>query len=90
MSISGCELQTRRQALGKTQVELGIETGLRQELVSRLERGRLPDVSVSKLLVLASALGLELTLTPMSPQRPTLESLLDERRHWADTGPSAR
>ena len=51
---------------------------------------RLADFSVGKLLRLAHALGLELTLTPLARRRPTLETLLDERKHGANTGPQSR
>jgi HTH-type transcriptional regulator / antitoxin HipB len=86
----GAELAARREDLGRTQSDLGAETGLRQEVISRLERGRLSDVSVSKLLRLAHALGLELALVPLKRERPTLETLLTERKQGANTGPGAR
>ncbi|MHB1528327.1 MAG: XRE family transcriptional regulator [Acidiferrobacteraceae bacterium] len=86
----GAELAARREALGRTQSDLGAETALRQEVLSRLERGRLSDVSVSKLLRVAHALGLELALVPLNRERPTLETLLTERKQGANTGPTAR
>jgi transcriptional regulator with XRE-family HTH domain len=86
----GAELAARREALGRTQSDLGAETALRQEVLSRLERGRLADVSVSKLLRVAHALGLELALVPLNRERPTLETLLEERRQGSNTGPTAR
>lgn len=86
----GAELAARREELGRTQSDLGAETALRQEVLSRLERGRLSDVSVSKLLRVAHALGLELALVPLKRERPTLETLLTERKQGTNTGPSAR
>jgi len=86
----GAELAKRRESLGRTQSDLGVETALRQEVLSRLERGRLSDVSVSKLLRVAHALGLELTLVPLKRERPTLETLLTERKQGVNTGPDAR
>jgi transcriptional regulator with XRE-family HTH domain len=86
----GAELAAHRQALGRTQRELGADAALRQEVLSRLERGRLPDVSVSKLLRVAHALGLELALVPLQRERPTLETLLEERQQGTNTGPDAR
>lgn len=85
----GAELQARRKELGKTQSELAAETLMRQEVLSRLERGRVADFSVSKLLRLAHALGVEVTLVPAT-HRPTLDSVLEERKSGANTGPSAR
>jgi transcriptional regulator with XRE-family HTH domain len=86
----GAELAACREALGRTQSDLGTETALRQEVLSRLERGRLSDVSVSKLLRVAHALGLELELVPLKRERPTLDTLLTERKQGANTGPNAR
>jgi HTH-type transcriptional regulator/antitoxin HipB len=86
----GAELKARRQEMKKSQVELGAESGLRQEVLSRLEHGRLADFSVGKLLRLAHALGLEVTLTPLGRRRPTLDTLLEERKQGANTGPESR
>lgn len=86
----GAELAARRQALEKSQAEVGAASGLRQDALSRLERGRLPDVSVSKLLRVAHSLGLELTLSPLVQERPTLDTLRDERKYGVNTGPTSR
>ena len=83
----GQMLARRRKELGKTQVTVAHETGLRQEEVSRLENARLSDFTVGKLLRLARALDLELSLRPRGTLRPTLETLLVERRSGANTGP---
>lgn len=86
----GAELATRRQAFEKSQAEVAAAAGLRQDMLSRLERGRLPDVSVSKLLRVAHSLGLELTLAPPAQERPTLDTLREERSQGVNTGPIAR
>lgn len=83
----GALLSRRRRDLGKTQAALARETGLRQEEVSRLENARLPDVTLGKLLRVARALDLQLSLAPGGAIRPTLETLLAERRNGANTGP---
>ena len=90
MADLGAALKARRQELKKSQVQLGTESGFRQDVLSRLEHGRLTDFSVGKLLRLAHALGLEVTLTPLSRSRPTLDTLLDERRQGTNTGPQSR
>jgi transcriptional regulator with XRE-family HTH domain len=77
----------RRKSLGKTQAALAHETGLRQEEVSRLENSRLSGLTVAKLLRVARALELEVRLTPRTGVRPTLETLLVERRNGVNTGP---
>jgi len=83
----GESLAQRRKDLGKTQAALAHETGLRQEEVSRLENAHLSGLTVAKLLRVARALELEISLTPLSGVRPTLETLLVERRSGANTGP---
>jgi HTH-type transcriptional regulator / antitoxin HipB len=80
-------LAKRRKELGKTQAALAREAGLRQEEVSRFENARLSGFTVGKLLRVARALELELGLAPRGNVRPTLETLLAERRSGANTGP---
>lgn len=83
----GTLLAERRRRLGKTQREVGQLAGLRQEQVSRLEQGRLPDFSASKLLRLANALGLTLSLRPADAASPTLTDVLEEVRSGQNRGP---
>ena len=83
----GESLAQRRKDLGKTQAALAHETGLRQEEVSRLENAHLSGLTVTKLLRVARARELDITLTPLSGVRPTLETLLAERQSGANTGP---
>lgn len=77
----------RRKALRKTQAQVAHEAGLRQEEVSRLENARLPDFTVGKLLKVARALNLEVTVRPREESKPTLETVLVEHRAGANTGP---
>lgn len=86
----GLELQALRKASGKPQRELAAETLMRQEALSRVERGRNADFSVAKLLRLAQALGVEVVLVPSTGARPTLESVLSERKQGANVGPESR
>lgn len=83
----GETLAERRRTLGKTQAQVAHEAGLRQEEVSRLENAKLPDFTVGKLLKLARALSLEVTVRPRETVRPTLETVLMEHRAGANTGP---
>lgn len=83
----GEALFQRRKALRKTQAQVAREAGLRQEEVSRLETAKLPDFTVGKLLKVARALNLEVTIRPQEAAKPTLETLLMERRAGANTGP---
>ena len=68
----------RRKALRKTQAQIARDAGLRQEEVSRLENARLPDFTVGKLLRLAHALHLDVTVRPRGTAKLTLESVLTE------------
>jgi transcriptional regulator with XRE-family HTH domain len=83
----GATLAQRRKDLRKTQAALAHEAGLRQEELSRLENAHLSGLTVAKLLRVAHALELEVTLAPRTGVRPTLETLLIERRSGANTGP---
>jgi HTH-type transcriptional regulator / antitoxin HipB len=87
----GSEYQRLRKAARLTQEETAARTGMVQETLSRFERGRANDFSVSKLLRLAAALGYDVVLTPAKPRRPTLEDVLAERKNEevADPRPSA-
>lgn len=86
----GAELKVRRKQLKMSQTTLGAQTHLRQEILSRLEQGRLADFSMGKLLRLAHALGMEVNFTLLAARRPTLDVLLDERKQGANTGPHSR
>ncbi|MDP3616590.1 MAG: helix-turn-helix transcriptional regulator, partial [Rhodoferax sp.] len=46
----GKRFQTLRKAAGKTQIEIAQITGMRQEALSRFERGRGNDFSLGKML----------------------------------------
>lgn len=85
----GAELQALRKSAGKKQGELAVMAGMRQEALSRVERGRSADFSVAKLLRLAHALGLELAIVP-AVRRPDLDTVLEERRAGANVGPQSR
>jgi transcriptional regulator with XRE-family HTH domain len=86
----GHELAMRREELGRTQAELGAETALRQDTLSKLEHGRLSAVSLAKVMRVAHSLGLELAFVPLKRELPTLDTLLAERKQGANTGPDAR
>ena len=75
----GLDLRSLRRAAGLTQTDLAARAGLRQEALSRFERGRSPDFSLAKLLRLAQALGRDLRFAPAA-DRPTLDDVLKERQ----------
>lgn len=85
----GKRFQTLRKAAGKTQTQIAQITGMRQEALSRFERGRSNDFSLGKMLRLLQALEMEMNFQPVTA-RPTLDSVLDERRSGGNIGPNAR
>ena len=89
LSDLGEEFQRLRQSGKVNQTHLAGMTGMRQEALSRFERGRGNDFSAAKLLRLAQALGYDLALVP-SHGRPTLDDVLAETRASANTGPQSR
>lgn len=76
---AGERYQQLRRAAGKTQSEVAEAAGLRQETLSRFERGRASDLSSTKLLRLLEVLGLQMAFEPAT-RRPDLNELLQERR----------
>jgi len=85
----GSRFRQLRMKAGKTQSEIAIAVGMRQEAISRFESGRGTDFSLTKLLRLLQVLGVELDMVS-SIRRPTLASVLEERRHNANVGPDSR
>ena len=85
----GAEFQALRREVGLTQRETAQRVGMRQEALSRFERGRGGDFSVAKLLRLAQALGRDLDFGPTHKRPPTLDDVLAERRaHSGNSGTS--
>jgi len=75
----GLEFQTLRKQAELTQQETAHRAGMRQEALSRFERGRASDFSVAKLLRLAQTLGCDLYFAS-AHRRPTLDDVLAERK----------
>jgi HTH-type transcriptional regulator/antitoxin HipB len=69
MNISaemGQLLALRRKKLGIKQKDLAASAGISGASLSRLEKGRLPEFGVRKLISLLTVLGLELDVRPTS------------------------
>lgn len=75
----GSEFQALRKQARLTQQDTARLVGMRQEALSRFERGRGADFSVTKLLRLAQAVGYDLYFAP-AHRRPTLDDVLAERK----------
>ena len=74
----GHALAERRKALGLKQGFVAEQSGLSQELLSRLERGQLTEFGSRKLMALLAVLGMELVFTEVGVAG-TLDELRRER-----------
>jgi HTH-type transcriptional regulator / antitoxin HipB len=71
----GNALAERRKALGLKQGVVAEQSGLSQELLSRLERGRLTEFGSRKLLAVLAVLGMEMNFVETG-----MSGILDELR----------
>jgi transcriptional regulator with XRE-family HTH domain len=67
-----------RKRLGFTQQNPADRAGVSRLLIARLETGRLPEIGAKKLIRILNAAGLDLRITTLNQQRPTLDDLLAE------------
>jgi HTH-type transcriptional regulator/antitoxin HipB len=74
----GQALAERRKLLNLKQGQVAAQSGLSQALLSRLERGKLPEFGARKLLAVLAVLGLEMTFTEVG-RSGTLDELRRER-----------
>lgn len=58
-------IRRKRKALGLTQTQLGDRANLRQEAISKIERGN-PAATLDTILATVAALDLELRIAPRS------------------------
>ncbi len=86
---AGAQFRALRKKAGKTQLEVAGAVGMRQEALSRFESGRAADFSLDKLLRLLQVLDMELDFKATT-RRPTLDTVLQERRSNLNAGPQAR
>lgn len=76
----GAALRDARTARGWTQAHLAETAGVSRQLVVDVERGRRPGTELSRVLAIARALGLGVTLTPLptgeaSPMDAALDAI---------------
>lgn len=74
----GAAIAAKRQALGLKQGAVATQAGITQELLSRVERGRLSEFGARKLLAVLAVLGLELQFTAAGASG-SLDELRKER-----------
>lgn len=71
-------LRERRKTLGWSQHDLAARSGVSRAHIAHFETERLPDIGFSTLTRLLNAVGLDLRLSSLSHQRPTLDDLRSE------------
>jgi transcriptional regulator with XRE-family HTH domain len=76
----GHHIAERRKGLKLSQAELARKAGISRATLDALENGRAGELGFSKVSRLLAAIGLELTVQPLSSRRPTLDELLEEER----------
>ena len=74
----GGQIRTHRKALRMTQQQLADAARVSRLLIAKLETERLPELGVKKLMRILNAVGLDLRVSTLNRQRPTLEDL------WAE------
>jgi transcriptional regulator with XRE-family HTH domain len=74
----GKEIASARSLARITQLELAKRAGVSRQTIDLIENGRATEIGYSRLARILAAVGLELKLQKISPQRPTLEDLLNE------------
>lgn len=79
LTAMGERIAQSRRNLKLSQTELSHKAGISRATLDALENGRTGEIGFSKLTRLLAVLGLELKLQTASPQRPTLDDLLQEQ-----------
>jgi HTH-type transcriptional regulator/antitoxin HipB len=74
----GEAILARRKALGLTQSDVSLRSGITRESLVRFERGQLQEFGSRKLLAVLAVLGLEMTFTEAGTAG-TLDELRRER-----------
>jgi transcriptional regulator with XRE-family HTH domain len=74
----GRELASARKTRRLSQSDLAHRAGVSRPTIDLIENGRARDLGYSKLIRILAAVGLELKLQPITPERPTLDDLLKE------------
>lgn len=75
----GAALRAARKSRKQSQAELAGSLGMSRATISAIENGTVREIGVRKLLALAAALGLALSIGPRRA-RPTLDELRAEHR----------
>lgn len=74
----GGQIAAARKRLKLAQRQLAEKAGVSLRTIDSLENGRAAEIGYSKLTRILAAVGMELRLGPVMPERPTLDDLLRE------------
>ncbi len=74
----GAAVRKRRLELGLSQRELAALANVARNRIAPLENARLPEIGFATLTKILHALGLDLRITTLNRQRPTLDDLRSE------------
>jgi transcriptional regulator with XRE-family HTH domain len=78
LSTIGEAVRKRRKELGLSQQELAQLANVARNRIAPLENDRLPEIGFRTLTKILHALGLDLRVTTLNRQRPTLDDLRAE------------
>lgn len=78
LSTIGEAVRTRRKELGLSQQELAERANVARNRIAPLENDRLPEIGFRTLTKILHALELDLRITTLNRQRPTLDDLRAE------------
>lgn len=83
----GAAVRTARRQRGLTQQQLADRAGVARNRVEGLENERLADIGLSTLSRILEVLRLDLRLTELNANRPTLDDLQAENEREDDHAP---
>ena len=81
---AGEQIAQRRREIGITQADLAQRSGIGRSTLAALERGKLGELGISKIIMVLAVLGLELRVGPLKQRRPTLDELREENERDAE------
>lgn len=68
----------QRKLLGLSQQQLADKAGVSRQLIAKFETGRQPELGTMRLLRILHAVQLDLRISSLNKNRPTLDDLLAE------------
>lgn len=78
LTAVGQAVRQRRTELGLNREQLATAAGVSRARIEALENGRAVEMGFQNLMQILNAVGLDLRLTELNRQRPTLEDLQKE------------